>query len=285
MEELNDLLEQLHTLLDDYIELLDMDKDTSDIEAEIDSRVRALKIKTREQIEKSFDIPLILDGALLTFEKAIKRKRYLKNEDDSIRDKVNVKTDGDREYYYYLEKEVYHFDVEEENLKTAIKFVNSKREWHKDTLKDILDAIARICVISYGYRLTFETSIEKRLNVEKIYTGTVFNNSSYSSKTYNLLDKLFQKIAEDYIKRVKSSYEICDYVIHKVEDRWLIINRQNGSTDILNSEESEICEVANNVTECFDEDNVLRNNKNTDVKIEKLQTVVEGYIRRKKANN
>ena len=109
MEELNELLEQLHTLLDDYIELLDMDKDTSDVEYEIDSRIRALKIKTREQIEKSFDIPLILDGALLTFEKAIKRKRYLNDSDESIRDKVNIKTDGDREYYYYLEKEVYHY--------------------------------------------------------------------------------------------------------------------------------------------------------------------------------
>ena len=284
MEELNDLLEQLHTLLDDYIELLDMDKDTSDIEAEIDSRIRVLKIKTREQIEKSFDIPFILDGALLTFEKAIKRKRYLKSDDDSIRDKVNIKTDGDREYYYYLEKEVYHLDVEEENLQTAIKFVNSKREWHKDTLSDILDSIARICVISYGYRLTFETSIEKKLYVEKIYTGTVFNNSSYSSKTYNLLDKLFQKVAEDYIKRVKSSYEISDYIIHKVEERWLIINRQNGSTDILNKEETEICDVANSVTECFDESNILRNNRNTDAKIERLQAVVEDYIKRKRTN-
>ena len=284
MEELNDLLEQLHTLLDDYIELLDMDKDTSDIEAEIDSRIRFLKIKTREQIERSFDIPFILDGALLTYEKAIKRKRYLKSDDDSIRDKVNIKTDGDREYYYYLEKEVYHLDVEEENLQTAIKFVNSKREWHKDTLSDILDSIARICVISYGYRLTFETAIEKKLNVEKIYTGTVFNNSSYSSKTYNLLDKLFQKVAEDYIKRVKSSYEISDYIIHKVEERWLIINRQNGSTDILNKEETEICDVANSVTECFDESNILKNNRNTDAKIERLQAVVEDYIKRKRAN-
>ena len=34
--------------------------------------------------------------------------------------------------------------------------------------------------------------------------------------------------------------------------------------------------------ECFDEDNVLKNNRNTDVKIEKLQKVVEDYIRRSK---
>ena len=79
-----------------------------------------------------------------------------------------------------------------------------------------------------------------------------------------MLDKLFQKVAEDYIKRVKSSYEISDYIIHKVEERWLIINRQNGSTDILNKEETEICDVANSVTECFDESNILRNNRNTD---------------------
>ena len=43
MEELNELLEQLHTLLDDYIELLDMDKDTSDVEYEIDSRKKLIK--------------------------------------------------------------------------------------------------------------------------------------------------------------------------------------------------------------------------------------------------
>lgn len=286
MEEINDLLEQLHTLLDDYEELLNMDKDTTDIEQEIDARVRSLKIKTREQIENSFDIPVILDGELLTFEKAVKRKRYInKNElDPRLLDKINIKNDGERDYYYYLEKEVYHLDVDEEYLMTTIRFLNSRKEWEKDTLSNILNAIAHICVISYGYRLKFEGTVEKKLNVENIYTGTVFNNSSYSSKTYNLLDKLFLKLAEDYIKRVRSSYDISDYIIHKVEDRWLIINRKNGATDILNEEESGLCEVANRVTECFDEDNVLENNKNTDIQIERLQRAVEKYIRNIKEN-
>lgn len=286
MEEINDLLEQLHTLLDDYKELLDMDKDTTDVEQEIDSRVRSLKIKTREQIENSFDIPVILDGELLTFEKAVKRRKYVDNDiDPNTLENINVKNDGERDYYYYLEKEIYHLDVDEEYLMTAIRFVNSKKDWEADTLSNILNAIAHICVISYGYRLTFEGLVEKRLNVENVYTGTVFNNSSYSSRTYTLLDKLFLKLAEDYIKRVKSSYDIGDYIIHKVENRWLIINRKNGATDILNEEESEICEVANNVTECFDEENVLENNKNTDVQIERLQRVVEKYIRKQKEKN
>ncbi len=284
MEEINDLLEQLHTLLDDYEELLDMDKDTSNVEREIDDRVRSLKIKTREQIENSLDIPVILDGELLTFEKAVKRRKYIDEEEisDEVLDKINVKSDGERDYYYYLEKEIYHLDVDEEYLMTAIRFVNSRKEWDADTLLNALNAIAHICVISYGYRLTFEGVVEKRLNVENVYTGTVFNNSSYSSRTYSLLDKLFLKLAEDYIKRVKSSYDIGDYIIHKVEDRWLIINRKNGATDILNEDESEMCEYANNVTECFDEDNVLENNKNTDVQIEKLHRLVERYIRIKK---
>ena len=281
MEAINDLLEQLHTLLDDYEELLDMDKDTSKIEDEIDSRVRSLKIKTREQIENSFDIPVILDGELLTFEKAVKKRKYIDETDISAEmlAKIDVKNDGERDYYYYLEKEIYHLDVDEDYLMTAIRFVNSKKDWELNSLNEVLSAIAHICVIAYGYRLTFEGVVEKRLNVENIYTGTVFNNTNYSSKTYNLLDKLFLKLAEDYIKRVKSTYDISDYIIHKVEDRWLIINRKNGATDILNAEESEICEVANNVTECFDSDNVLENNKNTDVQIEKLQRVVEKYIR------
>lgn len=284
MEAINDLLEQLHTLLDDYEELLDMDKDTSNVEREIDNRVRSLKIKTREQIENSLDIPVILDGELLTFEKAVKRRRYIDEEEISNEEleKINVKNDGERDYYYYLEKEIYHLDVDEEYLMMAIRFVNSRKEWDAETLPNVLNAIAHICVISYGYRLTFEGVAEKRLNVENLYTGTVFNNSSYSSRTYNLLDKLFLKLAGDYIKRVKSSYDISDYIIHKVEDRWLIINRKNGATDILNEEESEMCEYANNVTECFDDDNVLENNKNTDVQIEKLHSLVERYIRIKK---
>ena len=126
--------------------------------------------------------------------------------------------------------------------------------------------------------MSFEGVVEKKLNVENFYTGTVFNNSSYSSRTYSLLDKLFLKIAKDYIERVKSSYDISDYIIHKVEDRWLIINRKNGATDILDEEESEICEAANNVTECFDNDSILENNRNTDIQIERLQRVIEKYI-------
>lgn len=280
MEEINDLLEQLHTLLDDYEELLDMDKDTTKVEYEIDSRVRSLKIKTREQIENSFDIPVILDGELLTFEKAVKRKKYVdeSNLEKTMLDKINIKNDGERDYYYYLEKEIYHLDVDEEYMMTAIRFLNSKKEWEKDTLSDILNAIAHVCVISYGYRLTFEGRVEKKLNVENVYTGTVFNNSSYSSKIYNLLDKLFLNIAQDYIRRVRSSYDVSDYIIHKVEEHWLIINRKNGATDILNEEESEMCEYANRVTACFDEDNVLENSKNTDIQIGKLQQKIEKYL-------
>ena len=285
MEEINELLEQLHALLDDYEELLEMDKDTTKVENEISNRVRNLKIKTRAQIESSFDIPVILDGELLTFEKAIKKRKYLDdNVDQTLLDKVQIKNDGDREYYFYLEKEIYHLDIDEEYMMCAIKFINSKKEWNKEELLNVLNAIAHMCVISYGYRLSFEGTVERKLNIENIYTGTVFNNSSYSSKTYNLLDKLFLKLAEDYIKRVKSSYDISDYIIHKVEDHWLIINRKNGATDILAEDESKMCEIANDVTACFDEENILKNSKNTDEKIELLQRAVELYIRSLKRN-
>lgn len=280
MEEINELLEQIHALLDDYEELLEMEKDTTKVEKEIDDRVRSLKIKTRVQIESSFDIPVILDGELLTFEKAIKKKKYIDDEFDRAKlDNISIKNDGDRDYYYYLEKEIYHLDIDEEYMMTAIRFINSKKDWDKNYLSEVLNAIAHLCVISYGYRLVFEGTIEKKLNVENFYTGTVFNNSSYSIKTYNLLDKLFLKIAEDYIKRIKSSYDIGDYIIHKVENRWLVINRKNGATDILEGDESKMCEIANDVVECFDEDNILKNSESTDERIKILQQAVELYIR------
>ncbi len=280
MEEINELLEQIHALLDDYEELLEMEKDTTKVEKEIDDRVRSLKIKTRVQIESSFDIPVILDGELLTFEKAIKKKKYIDDEFDRAKlDNISIKNDGDRDYYYYLEKEIYHLDIDEEYMMTAIRFINSKKDWDKNYLSEVLNAIAHLCVISYGYRLVFEGTIEKKLNVENFYTGTVFNNSSYSTKTYNLLDKLFLKIAEDYIKRIKSSYDIGDYIIHKVENRWLVINRKNGATDILEGDESKMCEIANDVVECFDEDNILKNSESTDERIKILQQAVELYIR------
>lgn len=280
MEEINELLEQIHALLDDYEELLEMEKDTTKVEKEIDDRVRSLKIKTRVQIESSFDIPVILDGELLTFEKAIKKRKYIDDEFDRAKlDNISIKNDGDRDYYYYLEKEIYHLDIDEEYMMTAIRFINSKKDWDKNYLSEVLNAIAHLCVISYGYRLVFEGTIEKKLNVENFYTGTVFNNSSYSTKTYNLLDKLFLKIAEDYIKRIKSSYDIGDYIIHKVENRWLVINRKNGATDILEGDESKMCEIANDVVECFDEDNILKNSESTDERIKILQQAVELYIR------
>ena len=59
MEEINELLEQLHTLLIDYDELLEMNKSTDTVDKEITSRIHDLKIKVREQIEKSLDIPVI----------------------------------------------------------------------------------------------------------------------------------------------------------------------------------------------------------------------------------
>lgn len=284
MEEINDLLEQLHTLLDDLEELKDMNKDTSLIEEQIDSRVAILKTNTRDLIESSFDVPVILDGELLTYEKAIKKKKYVDYDkmDSEILSKIEIKKNSYKDYYYYIEKEIYHLDIDEENLMISIRFVNSKKGHSSDELRTALNTIARVCVISYGYRLVFATSIEKRLNVENIYTGTIFNNSAYSTKTYNLIEKLFLKLKEDYIIRVNSSFEINDYVIHKIEYHWLIINRKTGATDVLNEDESSICEVANAVSLCFNEDNILENTRRTDSRIERLQRIVEEYILKKK---
>lgn len=284
MEEINDLLEQLHTLLDDLEELKAMNKDISLVIEQMNNRLLDLKIKTREQIESSFDIPVILDGELLTFEKAIKKKRYIDydNMDDKILSRVEIKTDSYKDYYYYIEKDIYHLDVDEENLMLSIRFVNSKKELSSENLKRCLNAIAHMCVTSYGYRLAFVTTQEKKQNIENIYTGTVFNNSIYSLRTYNLIEKLFLKIKEDYIIRVNSSFEINDYMIHKIENHWLIINKKTGATDILDEDESNICEVAYAVEECFDSENVLENSRKTDYRIERLQKIVEEYIISKK---
>jgi hypothetical protein len=284
MEEINDLLEQLHTLLDDLEELRQIGKDTSLVEEQIDTRVIDLKLKTRDLIEESFDIPAILDGELITYEKAIKKKRYVDYETmgPDLLSKMDIKTSTYKDYYYYIEKEIYHLDVDEENLMIAIRFINSKKEYSIDEIRTALNAVAHVCVTSYGYRLIFATSLEKRLNVEKIYTGTIFNNSKYSVKTYNLIEKLFLKLKEDYIVRVNSSYEIEDYVMHKIENHWLIINKKTGATDLLNEGESSICEIANAVKSCFDEKNILENTRKADARIEKLQKIVEAYIINKK---
>jgi hypothetical protein len=284
MEEINDLLEQLHTLLDDIEELKSMDKDTALIEDQIRLRILELKAKTRNQIESSFDIPVILDGELLTFEKAVKKKRYIdyENMDDKFLSRVEIKNDGYKDYYYYLEKEIYHLDVDEENLMLSIRFVNSKKDYLTEELRRVLNAIAHLCITSYGYRLAFVTTQEKKQNIENIYTGTVFNNSTYSLKTYNLIEKLYLKLIEDYIIRVKSSHDINDYVIHKIESHWLIINKKTGATDLLDDNESDICEVTYAVEECFDNERILENSRKTDYRIENLQRVVEDYIIRNK---
>lgn len=284
MEEINDLLEQLHTLLDDLEELKEMNKETLLIEKQIDSRVTTLKTGARDLIESSFDVPVILDGELLTYEKAIKKKRYVDYDkmDSELLSKIEIKKNSYKDYYYYIEKEIYHLDIDEENLMITIRFINSKKEHQSDELRTALNAIAHVCVISYGYRLVFVTSIEKKLNIENIYTGTIFNNSAYSTKTYNLIEKLFLKLKEDYIIRVNSSFEISDYVIHKIEYHWLIINKKTGATDVLNEAESGICEVANSVSLCFNEDNILENTRRTDSRIERLQKIVEEYILLKK---
>lgn len=284
MEEINDLLEQLHTLLDDIEELKGMEKDTVLIENEIRTRILDLKIKTREQIESSLDIPVILDGELLTFEKAIKKKRYIDYDqtDENLLSRVEIKNDSYKDYYYYIEKDIYHLDVDEENLMTSIRFVNSKKEYTEDSLRKALNSIAYLCVTDYGYRLNYVTTQEKKQNIENIYTGTIFNNSSYSFKTFNLIEKIYLKIKEDYMIRVGSSFEIEDYIIHKVENHWLIINKKTGATDLLNESECSICEVAYTVEECFDKENILDNSRKTDYRIEILQKVVSEYILNKK---
>ena len=283
--QLESIMTQLISLINDYIELCDMKKDTTLIETEIQSRIVVLKALTRDLIENSLDIAVMLDGELLIYEKSIKKKKYIERDKMSqeVISRLDIHNDGNEDYYFYLEKEVYRLDIEEENLMAAIRFVNYKKVYPIENISKAIKAIRKVVVTAYGYRLSYATVAQKQLDTEKIYTGTVFNNTSYSKRSHALLEKLMLKLVEDYIIRINSSYSTLDYVIHQVGERWLIINLCTGVTDVLNEQEIVIAHAAFDLKACFDENNILANDRKTDDVIEKLQAIVIDYLEKRKA--
>jgi len=281
IDQIEDLLNQLAILNKDYDELVAMKSDTQLVEKEIRSRIVILKIKARYMVENLFDIPVILDGALLTYEKAVKKKAYV-NRDEVDGNNIDLQYDGHNDYYYYMEKDIYHLDIYEESLLIVVKFINFKKEYPLQQLSSLITAIRKIEATSYGYRLSLISTRKDKQDIENIYTGTIFNNSRYSLRCFNLIDKLLLKIKDDYITRINSSYSTLDYMIQAVNNYMLIINIKTGVTDILNEEEASICHVAFEVKKCFTDEDVLINSSSADVKIERLQAVVYDYIAKRK---
>jgi hypothetical protein len=282
IEQLENLLSQIITLSKDYEELRAMEKDTTLVEEEIQARVRHLRVKARDLVENSLDIPALLDGELLIYEKSIKRRKYINEKTpQEVLDMVDVKSDGHGEFYFYMDREVYRLDVEEANLMAAIRFINFKQEYPLEKLPAIIEALRTVARTSYGYRLTLASSNNDVIDGEDIYTGTVFNNSLYSKRSYALLEKLLLKLKDDYIERTNSSYSTLDYIVQHAEKLWLIINIKNGATDVLTEDEEKICRAAFDLKECFNEKNILANDRKTDEMIERLQVVVIHFLEKK----
>jgi len=273
MDSIEELIDQIITLTKDFIELTDIKKDTSLVVKEIQKRLKELKTSSQNLIENKLDVPVILDGELLIHERSIKRKKHVDGEE--------VEKNGN-DYYFYQEKEVYRLDIDETNLMTVVRFINHKKEFPMNKIYSVIKALKRVINMSYGYRLTFITSKTDKLDVENIYTGTIFNNTNYSIRSYDLLEKLLLKLKDDYIIRRNTAYSTLDYVVHNVEDRWLIINTKTGAADILEDEEITMARAAFTLRDCFDENNILKNDKSTDEIIEKLQAIVINYLDRKK---
>jgi hypothetical protein len=137
-------------------------------------------------------------------------------------------------------------------------------------------------VASFGYRLTFITTNKTHTDIEHIFSGTIFNNTLYSARNYDFLEKLLLKLKDDYIIRTNSSYSTLDYVIQKVENKWLIINIKTGATDILNDAEIVIASAAHDLKDCCNEKNLLINDRRTEECIETLQAVVINYLEKRK---
>jgi len=283
MINIEELLEQIITLTKDFIELSDLKKDTSLVMEEIGKRLCDLKDESRDLVEGILDVPVILDGELLIHEKSTKRKQYIDKKDPEVK-KLDVERhkSGKKEYYFYLDKETYRFDIDEANLMTIVRFINYKNEYPMDKIYSVIKAIKKVLKTSYGYRLTHITTNTTNVDVEKISTGTIFNNTNYSIRSYDLLEKLLLKLKDDYIIRRNTTYSTLDYVIHNVESRWLIINIKTGAADILEDEEIVMAKAAFALRDCFDENNILKNDKSTDEVIEKLQATVINYLERNK---
>lgn len=282
--------DELETLLKDYQELEEMAYDTEGAEKEISARIILLKAEIRTFIESTLDLPVTLDGELLTYEESSQEKKYIDEEIGILEpdwpEKIGVQEENGFSFYYYTKRTIYQFDVDEDCLMSLIRFVNSKTAPTQDSLLEVLRNYRTAKEISYGYRTAFLTCIDEKSEVGKnrettVYTGTIFNNSQYSLRTNNLIEKILLKIKSDYVERTGSTYSPTEYVIKKVDGRWLIIHSQTGATDLLSDEEGQLCGAVGQVQLCMDENGLLSNDKNTDFQIEVLQGVLEQYLTKK----
>lgn len=252
---------EIETLLRDCKELEEMNQNTVSVEKQISARLILLKEEMRTFVEQALDVPVTLDGELLTYE-------------------TNSKEEG------YTKRTIYQLDVDEESMLALIRFINSKKTPTADEILMVLKSYETAKDISFGYRTSYLTSIDEKAEVGKnrettVYTGTIFNNTEYSLRTRDLMDKISLKILTDYVSRTGSTYSLSEYVIKSVDDRWLIVHEKTGATDLLTEAESSLCKAVSDVQSCLDGKGILANNKKTDFQIETLQSVLEEYLKRK----
>lgn len=252
---------EIETLLRDCKELEEMNQNTASVEKQISARLILLKEEMRTFVEQALDVPVVLDGELLTYETVSKEEGYTK-------------------------RTIYQLDVEEDSMMSLIRFINSKKTPTADEILAVLKSYEAAKDISFGYRTSYLTSIDEREEIGKnrettVYTGTVFNNTEYSFRTRELMDRISLKILTDYVSRTGSTYPLSEYVTKTVDDRWLIVHEKTGATDLLTEEESRLCKAVSDVQSCLDGNGILANNKKTDFQIETLQSILEEYLKGK----
>ncbi len=284
------LTEELQTLLKDYQELQAMNEDTSAIEKQISARILLLKEEIKTFIEQSFDIPITLDGELLVYEKTIQDLAEVTEsdpEDENLWNQLHVQTIDGKKVYSYRKTMICRLDVDEESFMELVRFVNTKKLYPMDQLETLLSHYETAKSIHYGYRLSLFTIIDEKMNPNMneettIYTGTVFNNTEYSYRTDDLIKRILLKLKTDYVERTGSTFPPYEYIIRKVEGKWLIIHTKTGATDFLSEEEASVCSAVGKVQMCFDSDHLLENSKDSDAKIESMQYALEDYLEYKK---
>ena len=282
------LSEELRLLIKDCQELSDMHKDTKLVEKEIASRVKLLKDEIRQFIESIVNLPVYLDGELLTYEETTRERVDVTSQEEETKlGNIRLYEEKGKKFYYYTQKTIYQLDVDEEELLDLIHFVNAREAYTKRELLDILKAYQQAQATSYGYRMAYLTSIDEKTtdaNTETtVYTGTVFNNTEYSKKNHEFLKKILLKVKADYVSRTHSTYPKEQYIIKRVKGKFLIVHTPTGATDLLTDDESNFVIAISHVRRCYDKNNLLINDKRSDFQIDVLQQVLEEYLQKKKA--
>ncbi len=279
---------ELETLINDCKELEEMNKNTASVEKQISARTILLKEELRLFIEQSLDVPVTLDGQLLTYEEISKERKAIDEEigitDPNWARDIGVFEENGCSFYYYTKRTIYQLDVDEECMMTLIRFVNSKKAPTASEILIAIECYEQAKKISYGYRTAYLTCIDEKAEVGKntettVYTGTIFNNTEYSLRTIDLTDKILLKVRADYVVRTGSKAKPEDYLLTAIDGKWLIVHRETGATDLLDERESELCIAVTNVQLCLDHKGMLANSKEVDIRIETLQNVLEEYLK------